>query len=84
MKVGGATLNQTPIAWENNIENILQAIELAKKEGVELLCLPELALTGYGCQDLFLSEWLYEDSLKYLKTILQETEGITVCVGLPS
>ena len=83
MKIAGATLNQTPFAWENNLKNIINAINQARDNSVDLLCLPELALTGYGCQDVFLSDWIYEDSLKYLKTLLPETEGVTVNVGVP-
>ena len=40
LKIGGATLNQTPFDWENNVANIIAAIEAAKKEKVVILCLP--------------------------------------------
>ncbi len=84
MKIAGATLNQTPLDWKNNIKNIVSAIRQAKKEGIELLALPELALTGYGCQDVFLSKWIYEKSLEILlDEIIPETAGIAVNIGLP-
>lgn len=83
MKIAGATLNQTPFAWENNVKNIIDAIAQARDNDVDLLCLPELSLTGYGCQDVFLSDWIYEDSLTYLKMLLPETEGVTVNIGIP-
>lgn len=83
MKIAGATLNQTPFAWENNVKNIIGAIAQARDNDVDLLCLPELSLTGYGCQDVFLSDWIYEDSLRYLKMLLPETEGLTVNIGIP-
>ena len=54
LKTAGATVNQTPLDWEGNFQNIKNAIEKAKSLGVELLCFPELCLTGYGSEDLFL------------------------------
>jgi NAD+ synthase (glutamine-hydrolysing) len=83
MKIAGATLNQIPLDWKNNTENILQAVEEARAEGVEILCLPELCITGYGCEDLFLSEWVSEKAWQQLITIKEYIQGIIVCIGLP-
>ncbi len=83
MKVAGACLNQIPFDWENNKKNILEAIEWAKELDVELLNLPELSITGYGCEDVFLSDWIYAAALNTLKEILPATHNITVSVGFP-
>jgi NAD+ synthase (glutamine-hydrolysing) len=83
LKIGGATVNQTPFDWESNVANILSAIEEAKKQGVSILCLPELCLTGYGCEDVFLSDWLSTKAWKHLQEIIPHCESITVCIGLP-
>ncbi|HEX8329839.1 MAG TPA: NAD(+) synthase [Hymenobacter sp.] len=83
MRIAGAALNQIPIDWENNLRNIRTAIELAKESGVELLCLPELCLSGYGCEDLFLSNWMPEAALAHLQQVRAWTQGICVVVGLP-
>jgi NAD+ synthase (glutamine-hydrolysing) len=83
MRIAGAALNQIPIDWDNNLRNIRSAIDLAKESGVELLCLPELCLTGYGCEDLFLSDWMPEAALKHLQQVREWTHGICVVVGLP-
>ncbi|MBJ6108367.1 NAD(+) synthase [Hymenobacter sp. BT523] len=83
MKIAGAALNQIPIDWENNLRNIKAAIELAKEGGVQLLCLPELCLTGYACEDLFLSDWMPEAALTHLQQVREWTQGICVVVGLP-
>ncbi|ALW83658.1 NAD+ synthetase [Hymenobacter sedentarius] len=83
MRIAGAALNQIPIDWEHNLRNIRIAIELAKENGVELLCLPELCLSGYGCEDLFLSDWMPQAALAHLQQVRQWTEGICVVVGLP-
>lgn len=83
MRIAGAALNQTPIDWENNLRNIRTAIEQAKAADVELLCLPELCLPGYGCEDLFLSDWMPAAALAHLQQVRPWTEGICVMVGLP-
>jgi NAD+ synthase (glutamine-hydrolysing) len=83
IKVAGAALNQIPIHWENNLKNIEHAIQVAKSEGVKILCLPELCLTAYGCEDLFLSNWLPEKALSFIPRIAAHTEHIAVTIGLP-
>ncbi|GGF17085.1 NAD(+) synthase [Echinicola rosea] len=83
LKIGGATVNQTPLDWEGNLKNISDAITEAKAAGIELLCFPELAVTGYGSEDLFLSRWYPEKALGQLKKLLPFTKDMTVCIGLP-
>lgn len=83
LKIAGASLNQTPINWSNNLNNIQYAIDEAKKQQVDLLCLPELCVTGYGCEDLFLSDWLPEKALEQLNQVRILCKNITVSVGLP-
>jgi len=65
------------------VANIIEAIEAAKKEQVAILCLPELCLTGYGCEDLFLSDWLSAKAWQHLQAIIPHCNNITVNVGLP-
>ncbi|GAB2993234.1 NAD(+) synthase [Cyclobacterium sediminis] len=81
--LAGATLNQTPLDWEGNLDNIIQAIAMAKEKKVDLLCLPELSITGYGSEDLFLSYWYPKKALDSIQKILPHTQDITVLVGLP-
>jgi len=83
LRIGGATVNQTPIDWFNNVANIISAVEEAKKKGVRILGFPELCLTGYGCEDLFLSDWVSEKAWFNLQSIIPHCESITACIGLP-
>ena len=53
IRVGAAVLNQTPLDWDGNAARIRGAIADARKAGVSILCLPELCITGYGCEDVF-------------------------------
>ncbi len=41
-----------------NAEQIFTLMREADKQGVKVLCLPELCLTGYTCGDLFLQDTL--------------------------
>ncbi len=83
VKVGGAALNQTPLDWEGNSRNIREAIRLARQDGISILCLPELCITGYGCEDAFHGTHLQETVFDVLEEILPETQGLAVSVGLP-
>ena len=81
--LAGASLNQTPLDFSGNVNRIIQAIKEAKTQQASILCLPELAICGYGCEDTFFSSYVTEKSLEGLEKILPECEGIFVTVGLP-
>ena len=83
LKIAAGVLNQTPLDWLGNRENILAAIASAKSEQVGVLCLPELCITGYGCEDAFHSSGVHATALEMLTSIVPETKGIAVSVGLP-
>lgn len=83
IKIGGATVNQIPMDWRNNTANIISVIEEAIRHQVKILCLPELCITGYGCEDMFLSDWLSERAWEELLKIKLHCKNITVSVGLP-
>jgi NAD+ synthase (glutamine-hydrolysing) len=83
MRIAAATVNQTPIDWDNNVGNILHAIHQAKEVQADILLLPELCLCGYGCEDLFLADWVIEKSLEKLLLILPSTKGLAVSIGMP-
>src|SRR4051812_36023985 len=83
IKVATACLNQTPFAWEQNLGNIRAAIAAARAAGVTVLCLPELCLTGYGCEDAFFAPGLQEQAFAGLRELLPETRGMVVGIGLP-
>jgi NAD+ synthase (glutamine-hydrolysing) len=83
IKVAGAVLNQTPLDWEGNKRRILAAIESAKSQNVSILCLPELCITGYGCEDMFYAPGVIAAAERVLFEILPHTKGIITCLGLP-
>ncbi len=83
MRIGGASLNQTPLDWQGNTLRIKSAIEAARRKNVEILCLSELCISGYGCEDMFLHPWVSKRAFKELTEIVSETENIGVVIGLP-
>src|SRR5687767_10889384 len=83
IRVGAAVLNQTPLDWDGNRRRILGAIEAARAAGVSILCLPELCITGYGCEDAFHAPGTQQLALEVLKELLPETQGMVVSLGLP-
>jgi len=83
LKIAGSCLNQTPLAFSSNLKHILHAIEAAKADSVQVLCLPEMAISGYGCEDTFFNDYVLKSSLESLEKIVEACVGITVSVGLP-
>ncbi len=81
LRVGMAQINCTVGDLEGNSKKIIQYVDKAKKMGVELICFPELAVTGYPPEDLLLKPQFIEDNLKALKKIISKTENLTAIVG---
>lgn len=83
IRIAAAVLNQTPLAWEQNSKNIRTAIQMARQADASVLCLPELCVTGYGCEDAFLSAAVQQEALSVVRDLLPETHGMVVSFGLP-
>jgi NAD+ synthase (glutamine-hydrolysing) len=80
--LGAAALNQTPMAWDANCRNIRAALAAAREAGVGILCLPELCISGYGCEDMFFSAGVQQRSLELLVELLPDTTELVACLGL--
>lgn len=76
-------MNQTPLDWKSNADHIRQAMDQARAEQAHILCLPELCITGYGCEDMFLSTWIYHTAAQVLEELLPYCHGLAVAIGLP-
>ncbi len=83
IKIAAGVLNQTPLDWIANRDNIVNAIKEARSQDVSVLCLPELCITGYGCEDAFHSAAVHATAAEMLVSIIPETKGIVVSVGIP-
>ena len=71
---------------EKNTKDICTFMEKADAQNVDILLLPELALTGYTCGDLFFQDTLYRGVAKGLEALLhrsKEYPALTTVVGAP-
>ena len=68
-----------------NVEEIEKLISLADSEHVEIVCFPELCITGYTCQDLFKEQLLLTKAEEGLLMLLDFTRTLDIIcvVGLP-
>ncbi|MBR1516042.1 MAG: NAD(+) synthase [Paludibacteraceae bacterium] len=68
-----------------NVEQVKQQITEAIEEGVEIICFPELTLTGYTCGDLFFTQRLQQNTLRGLEDVCNFTreKPIIVLIGAP-
>ena len=68
-----------------NIEQMEALMVRADSLGVEIVCFPELGLTGYTCQDLFAQQTLLEESEAALLRLMEFSRNVDVIsiVGLP-
>lgn len=85
VKVAAGTPKIRVADCDYNAGAVLELVRAAESEGVKLLALPELCLTGYTCGDLFLQNTLLRGAETALETLLRETTGTDMlfAVGLP-
>ncbi len=65
-----------------NAEQIFTMIREAARQGVKILALPELCLTGYTCEDLFFQDTLLDGAEEGLRTILEATKHLDILTAL--
>lgn len=84
IRVAAAALNQTPLDWENNNKNILEVIRIAEMRNVQILCLPEMCITGYGCEDAYFFASVRNKAMAVLRSIaIKIPKGMFISLGLP-
>ena len=68
-----------------NRESVLKKVKEAAENGAVVIVCPELCLTGYTCNDLFLQEILLREAKEALLWLLEQTKGLNalIFVGLP-
>lgn len=66
---------------DGNLKKILEYLEIGKNLGVDILCFPELAITGYPPEDLLLKPSFIQDNLEILDRVREASQSITVVVG---
>ena len=81
MKIGLAQINCTVGDLEGNFRKIKEWLKRAEKFGLDIVCFPELALTGYPPEDLLLKPRFVEDNLKKLKELAPFVKNTRAIVG---
>lgn len=68
-----------------NAELILDMMKESTRQGAKIVVFPELCLTGYTCQDLFLQERLLQGAKDALMKLVKESASLDAIffVGLP-
>lgn len=68
-----------------NRESVLKKVNEAAAAGANVIVCPELCLTGYTCNDLFLQELLLREAEEALGWLVEQTKGLNalIFVGLP-
>ena len=85
VRVAAAVPHMRVADCKYNASEIKKQISEAVEEGVEVVCFPELSVTGYTCADLFFTQQLQRDALSALEEVCAYTRDlpIIVLVGAP-
>lgn len=70
---------------EYNSIQVIEGIKRADENKAKIIVFPELVLTGYTCNDLFLQERLIDEAMSGLEKCVEASKGVDafIFVGLP-
>lgn len=85
LRIGAAVPSLRVADVDFNVKSILEMLQKARSEGVQVLVFPEMAITAYTIADLMLHQALLAKAEEGLQKILQEStgSGMLVVVGMP-
>ncbi len=92
MILTGISVNQIPLDWDGNTQRIIESLkhfgqtETYKSNSEHIIIFPELALSGYGCEDGFLFSNSKKKSWKKLKEIIKFSQHLKkslILMGFP-
>ena len=81
IKISMNQINTKVGALDYNSNKIIESINEAKSENCDIVCFPELTITGYPPEDLVLSNLFVKNNILALKNIVKSTNNITVILG---
>ncbi|HSP09510.1 MAG TPA: NAD+ synthase [Candidatus Dormibacteraeota bacterium] len=81
MRIALAQINPVVGDLEGNGRLIVDWIGRARDLGADIVCFPELAITGYPPEDLVLKPSFVRDNLAQLELVAAATKGISAVVG---
>ena len=85
IKVAAGTPGVTVADCRANTKAILEMIKEMEAQHAKIMVFPELCITGYTCQDLFLQRRLLDSAWESLLALAEETQDVDalIFVGLP-
>ncbi len=81
MKIRVEQLNPTVGALEGNSSLILESLEKAEVDGVDLLILPEMVLIGYPAQDILENKAFQRSAYEHNEKIINATKNTALLFG---
>src|SRR5438270_12775761 len=84
LRVALAQINVTVGDLDGNARKIHTAMQQAHEAGAHIVCVPELALTGYPPEDLLLKPGFVADNLRKLDELIEQSNklpGLTSVIG---
>jgi NAD+ synthase (glutamine-hydrolysing) len=76
-----AQINPTVGAVDANAAKVAEWIGRARSEGAELVIFPELCISGYPAEDLYLKRHFLAANQRAVEELAAQTQGITALVG---
>ncbi len=81
IKISINQINTKVGSLNSNSKKIIQKIRQAVKKNCDIVCFPELTITGYPPEDLVLSNTFIQNNRLALNKIINSTANITAIVG---
>jgi NAD+ synthase (glutamine-hydrolysing) len=81
MRIALAQVNPTVGDLAGNARLVVDRIERARQLGADIVCFPELVITGYPPEDLVLKPSFVRDNLEQLEWVARATQDISAVVG---
>jgi NAD+ synthase (glutamine-hydrolysing) len=81
VRIALAQVNPTVGDLAGNAQLVVEWIDKARRMGADVVCFPELALTGYPPEDLVLKPSFVRDNIAQLKSVAAATTDISAVVG---
>ncbi len=81
VRIGLAQIDTTVGDFEGNAQKILEYLERARAESVDLIAFPELTLTGYPPEDLLFRHDFLEAAENVLKKLIPHVRDLVAIIG---
>jgi NAD+ synthase/NAD+ synthase (glutamine-hydrolysing) len=83
MKIAVAQINTTVGDFEGNAEKIRKAVDAARAAGAKLVVTPEMSVSGYPAEDLWMRDDFCDRCLAAVVKLASHCHDVAVIVGYP-